>query len=113
MTENKKIVLVVDDDLTNRMVLCALLKESGFSTIEAVNGEDAVRVVDEQYIDIILLDVMMPVMDGYQAAKVIKSRLKRFVPIIFVTAMTDEDALVKCVNSGGDDFLTKPITIFY
>lgn len=108
MTENKKIVLVVDDDLTNRMVLCALLKESGFSTIEAVNGEDAVRVVDEQYIDIILLDVMMPVMDGYQAAKVIKSRLKRFVPIIFVTAMTDEDALVKCVNSGGDDFLTKP-----
>ncbi len=103
-----KKILVVDDDLTNRLVLCALLKESGYEYIEAENGEEAVRAVDEHHVDIILLDVMMPVMDGYQAAKVIKSRQSRFIPIIFLTAMTDEEALVKCIESGGDDFLTKP-----
>jgi len=106
--DQEKIVLVVDDDLTNRMVLCALLKESGYKSMVAVNGEEAVKAVDENHIDIILLDVMMPVMDGYQAAKIIKSRQTHFIPIIFLTAMTDETALAKCIDSGGDDFLTKP-----
>ena len=50
----------------------------------------------------------MPVMDGYEAAKIIKNRLKKFTPIIFLTAMTDEAALTKCIDAGGDDFLTKP-----
>ncbi|RDH84676.1 MAG: hypothetical protein DIZ80_04195 [endosymbiont of Galathealinum brachiosum] len=104
----EKIVLVVDDDLTNRMVLCALLKDSGYGFIQATNGEEAVKAVEENHVDIILLDVMMPVMDGYQAAKIIKSRQSRFIPIIFLTAMTDESALAKCIDSGGDDFLTKP-----
>ena len=103
-----KTVLVVDDDLTNRLILCALLKDSGYSYIEAVNGEEAVQAVEEYYIDIVLLDVMMPVMNGYEAAKIIKHRQSRFIPIIFLTAMTDEVALAKCIESGGDDFLTKP-----
>jgi len=103
-----KNVLVVDDDLTNRLVLCALLNDSGFNTIEAVNGEDAVQAVEDNYIDIILMDVMMPVMDGYDATKIIKNRQTRFIPVIFLTAMTDEKSLVKCIDSGGDDFLTKP-----
>ncbi len=103
-----KTILVVDDDLTNRLVLCSLLKESGYASLEAVNGEQAVNMVEENNIDIVLLDVMMPVMDGYEAAKVIKSRQSYFIPIIFLTAMTDEEALVKCIESGGDDFLTKP-----
>ncbi|VAW70065.1 response regulator receiver modulated serine phosphatase [hydrothermal vent metagenome] len=101
-------ILVVDDDATNRLVLSALLKDFCFISVEAINGEEAVKIVEEQYIDIILLDVMMPVMDGYEAAKIIKSQHKRFIPIIFLTAMTDEGALVKCIDSGGDDFLTKP-----
>ena len=103
-----KKVLVVDDDLTNRLVLRALLKDSGHESIEVENGEQAVEAVEKEYVDIILLDVMMPVMDGYQAAKIIKSRSKRFIPIIFLTAMTDEAALAKCIEAGGDDFLTKP-----
>ena len=105
---DNKVVLVVDDDLTNRMVLSALLKESGYKSLIAENGEEAVNIVNENHIDIILLDVMMPVMDGYQAAKIIKSRQTNFIPIIFLTAMTDEAALAKCIDSGGDDFLTKP-----
>jgi len=103
-----KKVLIVDDDLTNRIVLRALLKQSGYESIEVENGELAVEAVEKNHIDIILLDVMMPVMDGYQAAKVIKSRGDRFIPIIFLTALTDEEALAKCIEAGGDDFLTKP-----
>lgn len=106
--DEDKVVLVVDDDLTNRLVLSALLKESGYKSIVAENGKEAVEIVDNNHIDIILLDVMMPVMDGYQAAKIIKSKQLNFIPIIFLTAMTDEAALAKCIDSGGDDFLTKP-----
>lgn len=101
-------ILVVDDDLTNRLVLRALLRESGYQTVEAEDGEQAVTAVKAGGIDIILLDVMMPVMDGYEAARIIKTLTTRFIPIIFLTAMTDEKALAKCIESGGDDFLTKP-----
>jgi CheY-like chemotaxis protein len=101
-------VLIVDDDLTNRLVLRALLKESGYTTIEADNGEKAVAAVMAEHVDIVLLDAMMPVMDGYQAARLIKDQSDHFIPIIFLTAMTDEKALARCIESGGDDFLTKP-----
>ncbi len=107
-SESEKTVLVVDDDLTNRLVLCSLLKASGYSSIETENGEQAVQAVNDHHIDIILLDVMMPIMDGYEAARIIKKSHSRFIPIIFLTAMTDESALAKCIESGGDDFLTKP-----
>jgi len=108
ISDGVKNVLVVDDDLTNRLVLCALLKDSGFSTLEAANGEEAVQAVEDNHIDIILMDVMMPGMDGYDATKIIKNRQTRFIPVIFLTAMTDEQSLVRCIDSGGDDFLTKP-----
>ena len=101
-------VLIVDDDLTNRLVLRALLKESGFSSLEAEDGRQAVAIFQDNHIDIVLLDVMMPVMDGYEAAKIIKGHSESFVPIIFLTAMTDENALARCIEAGGDDFLTKP-----
>ena len=101
-------VLIVDDDLINRMVLCALLKEDGYQITEAENGEAAVTAVQNNDIDIILLDIMMPVMDGYEAAQRIKKISQKFIPIIFLTAVTDELALAKCLASGGDDFLTKP-----
>ena len=87
-------VLIVDDDLINRMVLRALLKEDGYQTLEAENGEQAVEVSTNQEVDIILLDIMMPVMDGYEAAKIIKETISRFIPIIFLTAVTEDAALV-------------------
>ncbi len=101
-------ILIVDDDLTNRLVLRGLLQGSGFNTLEAVDGKQAVDLVAKNHIDIILMDVMMPVMDGYQAARAIKSTHDGFIPIIFITAMTDEIALAKCIKAGGDDFLSKP-----
>lgn len=105
---SKKTILIVDDDLTNRLVLRALIGELGFDSIEVENGQEAVDALDQSHIDIILMDVMMPVMNGYESAKIIKSRQQRFIPIIFLTAMTDENSLAKCIEAGGDDFLTKP-----
>ena len=102
-------VLIVDDDITNRLVLQGILNKQGYQSHHAENGLQAVELFERLRPDLILMDVMMPVMDGYQAAHKIKSLSKdEFVPIIFLTAMTDENALVKCVDSGGDDFLTKP-----
>ncbi len=102
-------VLVVDDDVTNRMVLRAMLAKDGYDIFEAENGQVAIDVYDKEEPDLVLMDVMMPVVDGYTATKVIKEKgLDKFIPVIFLTAMTDEASLVKCIESGGDDFLTKP-----
>ncbi|MBL1261607.1 MAG: SpoIIE family protein phosphatase [Thiotrichaceae bacterium] len=102
-------VLIVDDDKTNRLILSTLIKKLGYNVISAVNGEEAVRMYGNNRPDIILMDVMMPVMNGYDAAVEIKRICGEvFVPIIFLTAITDENALAKCIEYGGDDFITKP-----
>ncbi|MES9968688.1 MAG: SpoIIE family protein phosphatase [Candidatus Thiodiazotropha sp.] len=103
------IALIVEDEVTNRMILKALLKKRGYHVIEAENGAEAIQLFQQQSPDIIFMDVMMPIMDGYEAATEIK-RLSgdEFVPIIFLTAMSDEKALARCVEVGGDDFLAKP-----
>ena len=104
-------ILVVDDEVTNRMVLNAMLKRDGFTVLMAENGKEAVSIVEKETPDLVLMDVMMPVMDGYEATRIIKSSIgERFLPVFFLTAMTDEKALAKCIESGGDDFLTKPFS---
>ncbi|HEY9201726.1 MAG TPA: fused response regulator/phosphatase [Gammaproteobacteria bacterium] len=101
-------VLVVDDEQSNRLLLRTLLGRDGYHVIEVENGEQALDAINTLQIDIILLDIQMPVMDGYTTASIIKQRVKRFIPIIFLTAKTDEASLVKCIEAGGDDFLIKP-----
>ncbi len=101
--------LIVDDEKTNRLVLKSLLGKQGFTTIEAANGQEAVDLFRHEAPDIIFMDVMMPVLDGYEATRQIKQIAgSRFVPVIFLTAMTDEEALAQCIDAGGDDFLVKP-----
>ena len=107
MTDNL-VILIVDDDLTNRLFLRALIKDSGYHSLEAENGKQAVDIVASQSVDVVLMDVMMPVMDGYESAAIIKKNKNQFIPIIFLTAMKDEASLAKCIEAGGDDFLTKP-----
>jgi serine phosphatase RsbU (regulator of sigma subunit) len=102
-------ILVVDDEPTNRLILQAMLTREGHEILQAENGQQAIDVFTQEEVDIVLMDVMMPIMDGYSAAKEIKAKSgERFVPIIFLTAITDEEALVECIHNGGDDFLTKP-----
>lgn len=102
--------LVVDDQMINRMVLIAALEEMGYCCIEAENGEQAIEQYTLSDPDLVMMDVMMPVMDGYQATIELKKLIgERHVPIIFLTAKTDEESLLKCLECGGDDFLQKPV----
>lgn len=108
--QSRGTALIADDELSNRIILKSLLKKNGYEVVQAVDGADAVNKFREVEIDIVFMDVMMPVMDGYQAATEIKALSGDiFVPVIFLTAMTDEDALAHCIDVGGDDFLTKPL----
>ena len=98
-------ILVADDDTANNMLLRALLEEQGYEVLSAANGQEAVDLYRAELPDMVLMDVKMPIMDGYEAAQQIKSiPIDGFVPLIFLTAMTEEEGLVKCIESGGDDF---------
>jgi len=101
--------LIVVDEKTNRLILKSLLSKQGYQTIEAVNGQEAIDLFNREHPSIIFMDVMMPLLDGYEATLQIKAAsANRFVPIIFLTAMSDEEALAQCIEAGGDDFLIKP-----
>ncbi|MFT6976279.1 MAG: CheY-like chemotaxis protein, partial [Bermanella sp.] len=103
-------ILVVDDQATNRVILTCLLEDEGHKVFEAENGLIAVELYEKHDIDIVLMDVIMPIMDGQQATKIIKNlqRDGNYVPVIFLTALDDDKALSECIESGGDDFLSKP-----
>ncbi len=101
--------LIVDDEKTNRLILKSLLVKQGYQTVEAANGQEAIDLFKSESPSIIFMDVMMPVLDGYEATRQIKAAsTNRFVPVIFLTAMSDESALAHCIEAGGDDFLVKP-----
>jgi EAL domain-containing protein (putative c-di-GMP-specific phosphodiesterase class I)/CheY-like chemotaxis protein len=103
-------ILVVDDNEDNRYTLTRRLKRMGLKKIvEAVNGLEAINKIESQDFDMILLDVMMPVMDGYEVLKRLRSE-KRFIniPIIMISALSDVEDVVKAIDLGADDYLLKP-----
>jgi CheY-like chemotaxis protein len=101
--------LIADDELSNRVILKTLLKKLGYEVLQAENGAQAVDLFEAHRPVLVMMDIMMPVMDGYEAALKIKQLSgNHFVPIIFLTAITDEAALARCIDVGGDDYLTKP-----
>jgi signal transduction histidine kinase/DNA-binding response OmpR family regulator len=103
-------ILIVDDERPNRQLLEVMLKPEGVLLFTAASGEEAVAMVAQQPPDLILLDVMMPGMDGYQVAKKIKGDLAtKQIPIIMVTARDDRDAMMLGLAAGAEDFLTKPV----
>jgi CheY-like chemotaxis protein/anti-sigma regulatory factor (Ser/Thr protein kinase) len=103
-------ILIIDDQSSNRQILTWLLEEAGHTCIEAENGKEGVCLFKHESPDLIFMDVIMPVMDGYEAAKAIKSlQTDSYVPIIFLTGLTEGKSLSKCLESGGDDFISKPI----
>ncbi|MEO5332343.1 MAG: SpoIIE family protein phosphatase [Magnetococcus sp. YQC-5] len=102
-------ILIVDDDPINRTILQRLLGKEGHAVITADNGREGVDQFSKHQPDLVLMDIRMPKMNGYEAAQEIKRiSSSRFTPIIFLTAVTDEEGLVQCIDAGGDDFLTKP-----
>ena len=104
--------LVVDDDEETRLIVTLLLKQNNYEVIEAYDGQTAVDLFIKHKPDIVFMDVIMPVKDGYQAAREIKVLSKGdFVPIIFVTALSSPQDLEQCIEAGGDDFISKPIDL--
>lgn len=104
-------ILLADDDLISSTLTATLLKAQGHTVRLAADGTEALARFAEKEPDLVLMDVLMPVMDGLQAATRIREISKgHFVPIIFLTALTSDSDLVKCIEAGGDDFLSKPYT---
>jgi signal transduction histidine kinase/DNA-binding response OmpR family regulator len=103
-------ILIVDDEPHNRELLEVMLKPEGFLLLSAATGEDALAIVARQPPDLILLDVMMPGMDGYEVAGRIKSDPNtKSIPVIMLTALDDRNAKMLGLNAGAEDFLTKPV----
>ena len=103
-------ILIVDDIAINRSLLRQSLEVMGdYNLIEAAGGEEAIELFEKNSIDLVLLDIMMPGLDGCQTAAILKEKMTGgHVPIIFVTALTSEGYLATALESGGDDFLSKP-----
>ncbi|MFR8172424.1 MAG: response regulator transcription factor [Marvinbryantia sp.] len=101
-------ILVVDDDKHTRMLLRAILEEAGYTVTTANNGEEALDVLDREHIDLVVLDIMMPKMDGYEFTKTIRET-NDALPILMVTAKQDAADEKQGFLVGTDDYITKPI----
>lgn len=103
-------ILIVDDEPKNCRLLEALLRPEGYQTVTATSGEEALRIVTQHAPDLILLDIMMPGMDGYEVARTIKANeLISHIPIIMLTAQIDRQARLDGLSAGAEEFLTKPV----
>jgi DNA-binding response OmpR family regulator/DNA-binding CsgD family transcriptional regulator len=107
---NSNVVLIVDDVPDNLSVLHDALDESGYTVLVATGGEAALQRASQALPDIVLLDAMMPGMDGFEVAKRLKaSSATAHIPIIFMTGLTETEHLVAALDAGGVDYVTKPI----
>jgi DNA-binding response OmpR family regulator len=104
------VVLIVDDVPDNLSVLHDALDESGYTVLVATNGEAAIQRAAQALPDIVLLDAVMPGMDGFEVARRLKARPDTaHIPIIFMTGLTDTEHVVRAFEAGGVDYVTKPI----
>ncbi len=109
MGNGKLLVLAVDDKPQNLQFLGKLLSDNGYEVGMAQNGQQALNFVKKNEPELILLDVMMPEMDGYEVCQKLKGDFStRHIPIIFLTAKTDPEDVVKGFDAGGVDYITKP-----
>jgi DNA-binding response OmpR family regulator/DNA-binding CsgD family transcriptional regulator len=107
---NSDVVLIVDDVPDNLAVLHDALDESGYTVLVATHGEAALQRAEQALPDIVLLDAMMPGMDGFEVARRLKANPKTaHIPIIFMTGLTETEYLVAALEAGGVDYVTKPI----
>jgi len=104
-------ILIVDDELNNFDVLEAMLMPEGYQLHYAANGAQTLSFLESHQPDVILLDVMMPGIDGIELCRKIKAnRLWSHIPIVMVTSLNSKEDLAKCLNAGANDFLTKPVS---
>ena len=102
-------VLIADDSKMNRLSLGTMLGKDGHTVVQAEDGKQAVALFEREQPDLVIMDLMMPEMDGCQATELIKQQTgSRFVPVIFLTSSATDEDLAQCIVRGGDDFLAKP-----
>jgi DNA-binding response OmpR family regulator len=103
-------IMVVDDDPDTVTVLTRYLQREGFATIEALSGAQCLKLVGENHVDVILLDLMMPEMDGFQVVRALKNNpATAEIPIIMITARDDIESRSEGMRVGVSDFLAKPV----
>ena len=101
-------ILVVDDDKNTRRLIKTVLESENYTVFTAINGEDALSVMDREYVDLVVLDIMMPKMDGYEFTKLLRES-NNDLPILMVSAKQLPDDRHKGFLVGTDDYITKPI----
>jgi len=101
-------ILVVEDDTNTRKLMCAVLKQNGFETLQAEDGVAALQVMDKEHIDLVVLDLMMPNMDGYELTRQIRLTWET-IPILMVTAKQEPADKRQGFLVGTDDYMTKPV----
>lgn len=107
-------ILIVDDEEPNRDILSRRLTKEGYTVAVAEGGKQALEMLRVERYDLVLLDIMMPGVDGYQVLKGIKSeRLLHDIPVIMVTALNDEPTLKRCLELGAADYVGKPFELTY
>lgn len=109
MADNKPLkVLVVDDSALNRQVIVEYLRHKEIVTIEAEDGEQALQIIATEKPDIILLDLIMPIMDGFEVLEYLKKE-NNTIPIIVITAYLKGNTFQRCMELGAKGFLNKPV----
>ena len=102
-------ILAVDDNPKNLKVLAALLSSNNYQVDYAFSGIEAIKLIAEDHYDLVLLDIMMPGLDGFETCVRIKQDEKnKFLPVIFLTAKTEIESITRAFQAGGFDYLTKP-----
>lgn len=100
-------VLVIDDDIAITELMSMLLKSHGFEVIATNNGAEAVKLIQEKSPNVVLLDLMMPDMDGWQVCKAVRGFSN--IPILILSAVNDPRMVASILDAGADDFLVKPV----
>ncbi len=107
--ENKSKILVVDDDFLNRLVLSTNMQEQGYEVDIAENGVQAFELLSKDAFDVVLLDLIMPEMDGFQVLERMKSDPSlREIPVIVISALDEMESILRCIEMGATDYLPKP-----
>lgn len=104
-----KRILIVEDEIEIRELLASYLRNEGFSVSEAEDGVAAIELFDKEKFDLVILDILIPKIDGYGVCELVKA--KSAVPVIFLSALGDENSMIKGYDSLADDYVTKPFSM--
>lgn len=112
MSDEKKNILIVEDESHVRQMVARLLVKNDYDVREAVDGLDGLRALEDYRPDLIIVDVMMPILDGLTFTKALKNRREtRGIPVIFLTAKSDPHTMIEGINVGAKFYVTKPFQI--